>query len=60
MCRPDDHVHPLIRRAADDARQAVQNALARLTAKLDAANKEDNERSPHEPSGPPLAGAARR
>ncbi len=60
MCNPEDFVHPMIRRASDDARQRVQDALARLTAKLDAANKEDNERSSHEPFGPPLAGATRR
>jgi BMFP domain-containing protein YqiC len=43
MCKPEDFVDPLIRRAADDARQQVRSALARLTAKLDAANKEDND-----------------
>jgi BMFP domain-containing protein YqiC len=43
MCNPEDFVAPQIRRAADDARQQVRSALARLTAKLDAANKEDND-----------------
>jgi BMFP domain-containing protein YqiC len=43
MCKPEDFVAPQIRRAADDARQQVRSALARLTAKLDAANKEDND-----------------